>query len=229
MTVLNTSYSTIDEAWGDPYSCSPPSHKQEQDQQKKKKKRSSPPQPSPNPSKDPICELYAMGDTHYNDSDIISYANKYYQKQNSKPTQQRSRITQANREHPRQIDIKDDQFGAVNSYIEHGDQSRYNEQTDKNDDAGYEEEEGFLQEEPQHSQQQRTIEKYYDQDDDYAPYYENNRRRRLYDEHDYVMSAHDPDARDNSFQWMDIILYVFSGLILIFMMEQFVKIGVLMQ
>lgn len=36
------------------------------------------------------------------------------------------------------------------------------------------------------------------------------------------------DNQDNSFDYMDLILYIISGIILIFMMEQFVKLGMLL-
>ncbi len=36
------------------------------------------------------------------------------------------------------------------------------------------------------------------------------------------------DNNDNSFDYMDLLLYIISGIILIFMMEQFVKLGMLL-
>lgn len=225
MTVFNTSYSTIDEAWGDPYSC-PPLQQQEQ-QIKKKKKRTV--INTSQQTKDPICELYAMGDTHYNDADIVSYANQFYQKQDNKFKQQRSKMPPS-RESMRHVDIRENQLEDDHAYAEQH-PSKYDDDYSEHErdqiDAREMDPNNDIDTLETYIPRSHTVEKYYDASINNA--HPCNGKRRLYESHDYVVSADDPDARDASFQWMDIILYVFSGLILIFMMEQFVKIGLLMQ
>ena len=60
MTVFNTGYCTIDEAWGDLTS-----------KQKNKKKKT---------PQDPICDLYEskVNSSNYSDTDLVRFANEYY-------------------------------------------------------------------------------------------------------------------------------------------------------
>lgn len=227
MTVFNTGYSTLDEAWGEPY-LSP-------SLQKKKKKKNV-------ETQDPICELYAMGNNHYQDSDIVSYANQYFEK-HDKTKYQKPMMTRREPENPRKVDIRD---GSVYAYG-----SPYADQTD----TTYVDEE-IEQEIPQMTQEQYiapadTIEQTRqlaapipsvrgDQRDsgdridqqNISDFYERNRTRRaiMNDTQEFYMSELDPDyyKKDSAFNMMDIILYILSGVILIFMMEQFVKIGTML-
>lgn len=77
MTVFNTGYCTIDEAWGDLTS-----------KPKNNKKKKSP--------QDPICDLYESktNSSSYTDSDLVKFANEYYDKYD-KSKYQRNMKTQS--------------------------------------------------------------------------------------------------------------------------------------
>lgn len=65
MTVFNTGYSNIEEAWGDL------TGKSKKDINRKKK------------NQDPICELYdakAKSNSNYSENDLVNFANEYYEK-----------------------------------------------------------------------------------------------------------------------------------------------------
>lgn len=149
MTVINTSYSSIEEAWADSY-LSPSLQK------KPKKKR-----------QDPICDLYNARDSAYDDTDIIAYANKFYDKsQFQKPM---------NREPPRK---------EITVGVEEPPSEEYEELP------------------PPHAHPETRL---YNAREDYENY-----------------------EKTPNLDYFDIALYVISGIILIFMMEQFVKIGMLL-
>lgn len=67
MTVMNTGYSTLEEAWGGDIA----GRKNKGDQNRKKK-----------PPTDPICELYdsKISNSSYNETDLVRFANEYYDK-----------------------------------------------------------------------------------------------------------------------------------------------------
>lgn len=69
MTVMNTSYSTLEEAWGGDIAGRPT---RKNDQNNKKKK----------PINDPICDLYnsKVSSSSYNETDLVRFANEYYDK-----------------------------------------------------------------------------------------------------------------------------------------------------
>ena len=78
MTVFNTGYCTIDEAWGDLTS------KTKKDPARRRK-----------PPTDPICELYeAKANSSYNETDLVRFANDYYDKMD-KSKYQRNMRTQS--------------------------------------------------------------------------------------------------------------------------------------
>ncbi len=68
MTVMNTSYSTLEEAWGGDIAGRPT---RKNDQNRKKK-----------PPTDPICDLYAskVSSSSYNETDLVKFANEYFDK-----------------------------------------------------------------------------------------------------------------------------------------------------
>lgn len=208
MTVLNTEYSTIEEAWGEPY-LSP-------SLQKKKRKKS-------NEHQDPICELYAMGNNHYQDSDIVSYANQYFEK-HDKPRYQKPMMLQREKENPRRVEIHngnayaygapysdDEPVAPPSSYDEGEEKTIVSEATPPSQSV-------YVQE-----QTQQELSDFYNRN-------ERPRRNVIHDTHEYYVSEEDPDyyKKDTAFNMMDVILYILSGIILIFMMEQFVKIGTMM-
>ena len=195
MTVTNTSYSTLEEAWADTY-LSP-------SLQKKPKKKRSP----ESPMSDPICDLYEMGNNNnYDDSDIVSYANKFYEK-HEKAKYQKARMNEREKL-PKVVDID------VSDDIAYG--APFNRKTaPPQKQVSFNDEEGEGDEE------------------DIERYIEPTMRKRekvVYDTNEYYgEDDEDFNKRDQSFNYFDIFLYIISGIILIFMMDQFVKIGMLMK
>ena len=66
MTIMNPGYSTLEEAWGGDIT----GRKKSEPSRKKK------------PPTDPICELYdsKISSSAYNESDLVRFANEYYDK-----------------------------------------------------------------------------------------------------------------------------------------------------
>lgn len=162
MTVINTSYSSIEEAWADSY-LSP-------SLQKKPKKKRQPPQA------DPICDLYNSRDLAYDDTDIVSYANKFYEKS------QYQHPMMEQREMPKTIHIdasEPDEVPVSAPYQEEEMPTRPRERVYYDTKEGYDDEEHY-------------------------------------------------ETKSNNMDYFDIILYIISGILLIFMMEQFVRIGMLL-
>jgi hypothetical protein len=236
MTVFNTNYSTLEQAWGESY-LSP-------SLQKKSKKKKPPPQ------SDPICDLYEMGNNNYTENDIVSYANKFYEK-HEKGKYQKPRML-SREKNPKVVDFEYDDGLNVGAPF--------------NSDVSMQMKRMMDDEE---SQRPNRLKQIYsgsadDSDEDDTPQVRNNvtfklppagpprderadeedandinyvlpqrsstRDRVLYDTHEYYVGDEDPDfyKRNANFNYFDVVLYVISGIILIFMMEQFVKIGMLL-
>jgi hypothetical protein len=195
MTVHNTGYSTFEEAWGEPF-LSP-------NLQKKKKKKQTYEDQS-----DPICDLYAMGNNNYNDNDIVSYANQFYDKYD-KSQYQKPMMKNRERENPKMVDVRD---GSVYAYG-----APYAETIQLPSTSAPRPQENVETEEEVEIPQLRRP----------APRQDPNVLRET---QEFYMGEEDPDYyhKDSAFNMMDIILYILSGIILIFMMEQFVKIGMLL-
>lgn len=217
MTVFNTAFSSLEDAWGEPY-LSPTLQKP-----KKKKK------PADIAYEDPICDLYAMGNNHYQDSDIVSFANQYYDK-HDKPRFQKPMM---NKREPdvKEVDIRD---GSVYAYG-----APYNE------DVQTQLREAMPPRDPpprQRSYGEPSIQQFAsppsfptvseDDDEVYPPKrpVRSKMNKTLYDTQEYYMSQEDPEyyKKDSEFAMMDVLLYIISGIILIFMMEQFVKVGMML-
>lgn len=205
MTVYNTSYSSIDEAWADSY-LSP-------SLQKKQKKKKPPPQ------SDPICDLYAMGSTHYTDPDIVSYANRYSEMydRHEKASFQHPMMDTGREKLPKvvEIDASDDPLAEYGAPVR--DRAP---PTSKRVEA----------QASQEARQERPLyEPEEDDEDEYAtaappPRRKDPLRTSFFEEYE----DDDFNKKNGSFNYFDIVLYVISGIILIFMMEQFVKIGSLL-
>ena len=216
MTVTSANYSSIEEVWGEQF---PSASKSKKEKRKK--------------IVDPICELYEMGNNNgYTDNDLITYANTYFEKQDKGKNRDYQRsmndlvtvfdntpsrnTTQASvyRENPtRYVDIN-----THNTYYDTTEDDedtqqiqQYKEATTKSvsiapaprniSEAGYT---------PAHSSQSHKKRQYAPiDDDDYVEEYE--------------------DTKTSNFAFIDLLLYIVSGIILIFVMEQFVKIGILLQ
>lgn len=198
MTVTNTSYSTLEEAWADTY-LSP-------SLQKKSKKKRSP----ESPMSDPICDLYEMGNNNnYDDSDIVSYANKFYEK-HEKAKYQKPRMNEREKL-PKVVEVD----SGVSDDIAYGAPfNRAPKNVTFNEDVEMDEEEDD-------NEKERDIERYIEPT--------RKRDKVMYDTNEYYGEEEEFKNRDQSFNYFDIFLYIISGVILIFMMDQFVKIGMLMK
>lgn len=173
MTVYNTSYSSLDEVWADSY-LSP-------NLQKKTKKKRTPPQ------SDPLCDLYNMGNSHYQENDLISFANKYYE-QHEKAKYQK----------PRMMD----------------------------DDEPREKSPVYVDVEAEHVRPEFPDEDYAMERDLNAANKAREKDRLYFHTKEYY--TNDGDEKTSTFLMYDVILYIISGIILIFMMEQFVRIGTML-
>lgn len=171
MTVTNTSYSSLDEVWGDAFASA---SSQSKPRKEKKKK-----------VVDPICELYEMGNNNgYTENDLVSFANSYYERHDKAAEPQRERPT-------RNVSIYEDR----DTY----------DVTEK-DDVEYA---------PVYSPPQVPS----------KPSYVSKPQKYYRD-----LADDDNDHEGKTgFAFIDLLLYIISGIILIFMMEQFVKIGLLLQ
>jgi hypothetical protein len=229
MTVFNTSYSTIHEAWGDNY-LSPSLQKK----QKKKKIH---------PQSDPICDLYENGNNSYNDTDIVSYANKFYEKY-EKGKYQKPRMLEREQQ-PRIVDFGDSPVAPHNKDVV----AQMKQMIDEEEEDITTYYDTYSKSEKQASPQQLKVhatsnpendnyhENYQDDEEEdgskrYTEKFANktSRDKILYDTHEYYLGEEDPDfyKKNMHFNYFDVILYIISGIILIFMMEQFVKVGMLL-
>lgn len=191
MTVTSTNYSSLDEVWGESFN---PSQKPKKDKKKK--------------VHDPICELYEMGNNNgYNDNDIVSYANNYFEKYDKTPYQRsmNNDRTQHDEVLPRQDREKPVREVAISSTRDAYDVS--------DEDDTVERKEAFQQSLP-------------------TRYFVDKTQHSNKKQKHYVEESDDDEVEaspSNGFAFIDLILYIISGIILIFMMEQFVKIGLLLQ
>lgn len=183
MTVRSANYSSLDEVWGESFNSS--SNKPKKEKRKK--------------VVDPICDLYQMGNnTGYNDNDLVSYANNYFEKYDKTPY---------NRTMNGHVQIKDTDEDDVLPkrekpvrQVSFSDDREMYDVSDADDVP--------IVSEPkvkQSPKEQFFSSKYYHDDDD------------------------EPNNTSTNFAFIDLLLYVISGIILIFVMEQFVKIGLLLQ
>ena len=220
MTVTSANYSSIEEVWGEQFPAASKS--------KKEKRKKIP---------DPICELYEMGNNNgYTENDLITYANNYFERQDKGKNRDYQRsmndlvtvfdntpssnTPQASvyRENPsRYVDVN-----AHNTYYDTTEDDEDTHQIQQYKDATSRKnvsiapapmnisETGYT---PTYSRQPTQAHKKYQysqvNDDDYVEEYEDN--------------------KTGSFAFIDLLLYIVSGIILIFVMEQFVKIGMLLQ
>lgn len=195
MTVSSTNYGYIEEVWSNQYLAP-------QLQKKQKKQR-------PPPQNDPICDLYEMGQNHYQESDIISYANSY----NDRPDKakfQKSAMKKREKVKFAEIDETRDIYDAVD--IDEVPPMRL-----KQADIPVDHYEEMMPEEeaPEDTMPPPLIRE--------RPPATKQRSQN------YDVEGFEVESRDGQFNYLDVILYIISGVILIFMMEQFVKIGAMLQ
>lgn len=268
MTVFNTGYATIEEAWGDIT--------------KKKKKK---------PQQDPICDLYEMkgNSSAYSETDLVNYSydkSKYQRTQKDQPVKKHVNVDldQDNYEsrqlpnslfekqfevrHPQSFDMEDPK-----DYMVRACQAPVHKRDDKKDDI-YDDEE--VKKKKKHIPVQQ--EHYYDESDSEEVFQEylrkptpsshktkeyiyqearketytdtedeeedqprhnirqerSTRQERQYhtdteDESYYEVERPIRRKKKSQFVYFDILLYILSGIILIFLLEQFVRIGIHMQ
>lgn len=216
MTVFATAYSSIDEAWGESY-LSPTLQK------KQKKKKSA-------PQSDPICDLYE--NAYSVDNDIVSYANKYFdrhEKEKYQPPRMKEREAS-----PKVVTFGDGPMAPYNSdvkedlrqFMRSEEEQEENHTDDRTTDRYIHYEAAAEDSTP--PQQTRHLERYNDYN--VAVPRTKARDRVLYDTHENYVGDENPDfyKRNANFNYFDVVLYIISGVILIFLMEQFVKVGMLM-
>lgn len=154
---------------------------------------------------DPICDLYQMGNNSgYNDNDLVNYANNYFEKYDKTPYNR----TMNNHVNDHIISQEEDDVLPKQYHRERpvrqvsiSDDKEIYDVTDTDDVP--------LQEEPPKGKKQP--------------------KEQFYASNFYHDDEEEPDNTTSNFAFIDLLLYVISGIILIFVMEQFVKIGLLLQ
>lgn len=255
MTVMNTGYATIEEAWGD------------MSGRRKKKKT----------SQDPICDLYETkgSSSAYTETDLVNYA---YDKNRTQRTyndrQETKKVVvhhdaevyeakqlpnslfekQFDIRHPGNFEMDDPKDYMIRSCPSSSSRSHARED---DGDYAYDDEDAkrraalevsarerdpVVEETraraPRGEREPARRETYYsnDTDDEYEPP-RRRRAERVFQEddssdveHEYKAYARKYSEKSRSkFVYLDMILYVLSGIILIFLLEQFVRIGINMQ
>jgi len=156
---------------------------------------------------DPICELYEMGNNNgYNDNDIVSYANNYLTENNEKYDKtlyQRSMNNHIDSSLPSSQSSQPhhERERPVREVVVSNERSMY-DVSDNDDVIEGKKRENFQQ-----------------------PLRYFKERHRVSDDDDDELDT----STTSNFAFIDLLLYIVSGIILIFVMEQFVRIGLLLQ
>jgi hypothetical protein len=247
MTVFNTGYATLDEAWGDISG------------KKNKKKKV---------NQDPICDLYEMkgNSSSYNETDLVNYnynKNKSQRSYNDKPETKNVNIDTSSNSYEatntnlpkslfeKQFEISHPQSFEMDNPREYMVKTGCESNSNNRDDEGdyiYEDEKPKYKPNPKIYQEQETYqetrpkqkpkETYYDYTDtetdteDERPRYAKKnikQERYVYDDEEEYNYKRSNRSNKSSNMYLDIILYILSGIILIFLLEQFVRIGINMQ
>ncbi len=213
---MSTNYSSLDEVWGEAYNPSQKSKKE-----KKKKVH------------DPICELYEMGNNGgYNENDLLSYANNYFEKYDKTPynrtmngsvvgsetnvmpqmpqmpnVPQMPQNTQMPQQYQRERPVREVAVSDARHIYDVSD-------NDDVSDVGHAEQHVMQRVLPKQTTREVINKK--QNKETFKPL-------RYFDDED------DESETTTGFAFIDLLLYIISGIILIFMMEQFVKIGLLLQ
>lgn len=222
MTVFNTSYSSIDEAFG---YLNP-------DLQKKSKKK----------NKDPLCELYNqkwqpdnLSNSLNDDVDLITYANEY-----RNPNLTTNRDTS-----PKYIDISDKPVNTNRvSQVQVPEYSWVQPEkslatTSENFEMNYDfqpskmiDQEHYLPQERYTSGERYIPEERYSSQENRA-YQEVCEPPGRYCDEDTIIrllsQKYDKKPNNDKINYIDLILYIISGIILIFILEQFIQIGMNMK
>jgi hypothetical protein len=210
MTVTSTNYSSIEEVWGDTFPTSTSS-------KTKKEKRKK--------IIDPICELYEMGNNNgYTENDLITYANNYFEKQEAEKGRGRNRDQKTMNDLVTVFDTQPSSSSpshyreSPSRYVDINPHNTFYDVTENEDDMTHIRRFKEQSNVPKPSSR-NVVESRYTPASSYnsKPTVEN------LDIEEYE------DLKSNQFAFIDLLLYIVSGIILIFVMEQFVKIGILLQ
>jgi hypothetical protein len=156
---------------------------------------------------DPICELYEMGNNSgYNENDLVSYANDYFEKYD-KTKYQRAMNDENNDVLPHAPQSQEMRERPVRQVAISSGRNTY-DVTDDDDVHG----KAVVQ-----RPMPRTIQRVEKPQESFRSHSHNK-----YDNED-------EEPVGQSFAFIDLLLYIVSGIILIFVMEQFIKIGLLLQ
>jgi hypothetical protein len=242
MTVITTSYSTIDEAWGDL------TGKVKKDKDSNRRKKS---------PVDPLCELYqSKASQSFNDTDLVRYANEYNDKyryqRNMKPPPMT--YEEQPREPPvKQVVVKRPEQNPStnnNALFEKQFEIKLPPLYDGGDECPViapsvtSEWEPYLAGQHRKNRVVMEEESYHEpmsheviQEEEYIPsssqvqkYVPPPRGENYFDTLDESFGYQEEiKGKYTNMHMLDLILYIVSGIILIFVMEQFVRIGVNMQ
>ena len=191
MTVFNTNYSSIDEAFG---YLNP----ELQQSAKKSKKKI---------QKDPLCELYNQRNQNpYTDTDLVMYANQYRYNKNEFQNQDVSE-----RESPtKYIDVSDQDIKQEIEKNYDFQPSRINQDIDL-----HQENNPRIREETYPRIRSENYNRVYSE--------------RINDEEAMLKALTKKytgtSESSKNINYIDLVLYIISGIILIFILEQFIKIG----
>lgn len=161
-------------------------------------------------NKDPICELYNSrgNQSLYTDADLVSYVNKY--DQYNKSDFQSSIGTKGREKMPKYVDIPVTTDESKSDF-----ESSFDFQPSKMIDQ----EETYQERHTDHV----VDEEHYNRATPQELFYDDQRPRS---QNDYVPPKYRYlDDVKNEINYLDLALYVISGILLIFMLEQFVKLG----
>lgn len=211
MTVTSTNYCSIDEAWGDLTGG----------KKKDNKRRKQPVQ-------DPICDLYesrANTSAYSAENDLVRFANDYY---NRSSNGQENNIRETT---PKTVKINAAESmydlssnNANKSVFEKQFEMKLPPMYDVKEEAEADEEEEVMPPMPKvDMRRQQPMPSTTPQIDTYNNFdnYDESSNYQEMKRHHYT--------RYSNLQILDLILYVVSGIILIFLLEQFVKIGIHLQ
>lgn len=157
---------------------------------------------------DPICDLYQMGNNSgYNDTDLINYTNNYFEKYDKTPYQRTMN------DHIQENDQDDNVMPKRNARERPVREVTITDDRQTYDVSDFDEQE----------QEESKVESKYTKKQKSKPTEKFLPSRYFHDDDD------EPDSSTTNVAFIDLLLYVISGVILIFVMEQFVKIGLLLQ
>lgn len=260
MTVINTAYCSIDEAWGDLVT---------KDNKESKRRRKKPPT-------DPICDLYESKISQpYNDVDLVRYVNDAYEKHDKSRYQRSMRPVQLSYEEeerqpqptPTIVQENIRKYNSARPDLSNSSNAALFEKQFEiklpplydGGDCPISQENIFESnvENTTYQEDDKTHHQWNNEEDDFDVYQQyqipktkqvrrrprkesfqnTNRQEQFIFPDDYNSFDNDDDTykynniknKYSNIEVLDIILYVISGIILIFLMDQFVKIGISLQ